>query len=350
LNDKKSEEDDNFFEPDGTLFYDAKAKEYKIEDREKATGAKLSGKVFSYNDETMQVRFEGPVKLFGGTKDFNITATTLGSGNLETNESRMNTLVMVDSNVPAQALDMMAKTIQEVIKNEGASEGLGDQTELLYKIADLVGERITKDYEQKSLQNYVSLGTIQALAKPLVFANVNFKWSAKHKAFYSEGNLGLSNIGRNDINGGFEGFMEVKKYDDGSSVFNVFFKASPDAWYYFGIQDNRLLVHSSDNNFNTIIAKKTNSGKAKVGEVAFVPGSDDETLAFINRFRKDYYGIEVPYSLSDASTSVVDKPSRETNVEERVKPNEKKVKEETTKEEDKPKQEEPENIKDDDGF
>jgi hypothetical protein len=49
-----------FFLPSGTLYYDAATKEYKIEDREKSAGNKLSGKVFAYNDETSQVRFEGP--------------------------------------------------------------------------------------------------------------------------------------------------------------------------------------------------------------------------------------------------------------------------------------------------
>ncbi|MCX7638482.1 MAG: hypothetical protein N2044_11620, partial [Cyclobacteriaceae bacterium] len=119
-----------------------------------------------------------------------------------------------------------------------------------------------------------------------------------HKAFYSEGTLGLSNIGRNDINGAFEGFMEVRKNEDGSPVFNVFFKASPESWYFFSYEDNRLLMYSSNEQFNTTVAKKTNSGKAKVGELVYVPATEDETLAFVNRFRRDYYGIEVPYNLS----------------------------------------------------
>ena len=210
----------------------------------------------------------------------------------------------------------MAKQIQDVIKNEGADEGLGDQTELLYKIADFLGERGVKDYEQRSLQGYVSLGTLMPLAKPLAFSNVNFKWSAKRKAFYSEGKLGVSNIGRNDINGAFEGFMEVKKTEDGGPVFNVFIKASPEAWYYFGLEDNRLLVHSSNSEFNTIISKKTNGGKAKIGEVAFIPGSDDETLAFINRFRRDYYEIDVPYDLNEnaAPARTPDTPGEEVQI------------------------------------
>jgi hypothetical protein len=236
---------------------------------------------------------------------------TLGSGSVETNEIKMNSLLVVDTDVPPVAFDLMAKNLQDVIKNEGAAEGLGDQADLLYKIADIVGERMAKDYEQKSQQGYVSLSTLAPLAKPIVLADVNFKWSPKKKAFYSEGNVGVSNIGRNDINGGFEGFVEVKKNkEDGSPVFNLFIKASPDAWYFFGFEDNRLMVHSSNPDFNSTISKKTNAGKVKVGEVAFIPGSDDETLAFINRFRKDYYGIDVPYSLSEGA-QVTEKKAEE---------------------------------------
>jgi hypothetical protein len=109
--------------------------------------------------------------------------------------------------------------------------------------------------------------------------------------------------------------MEIKKNsDDGGAVFNVFIKASPDSWYYFGYEDNRLLIYSSNTAFNTIISKKTNSGKAKVGEMVFIPGSEEETLAFINRFRKEYYEIEVPYDLS-SGTGGKKKPEEEKKKE-----------------------------------
>lgn len=303
---KKTPDDEDFFLPSGTLLYDTSTLEFVIEDIEKAKGQKLSGKVFAYNDLNRQVRFEGPVNLFRGSKDFNITATALGQGNIETNEIRMNSFLLMDTNIPETAFDLMAKQIQEVIKNEGADEGLGDATELLYKIADIVGEKVVKDYEQRSLQGYVSLGTIPQLARPIAFSNVNLKWSPERKAFYSEGKLGISNIAKNDINGAFEGFMEISKDQDGLPVFHVFFKANPEAWYYFGFEDNRLMVQSSYDAFNDVIIKKSNARKAKVGEIAFIPGSEEETLAFINRFRKSYYGIDVPYSLYESQEPVRD--------------------------------------------
>ena len=296
--DKKNPDDDDFFLPSGSLFFDKGSQEFRIEDRAKARGDKLTGKVFAYNEDKQEVRFEGKVNFFtGGSKDFQITASALGSGNLDTNDIRMNTFLMLDMNVPSQALQVMSLDLQEAIKYVGAEEGLGDQTELLYKIADIVGERVVKDYEQKSLQAYTPLTTIPELGRSLVFSNFNLKRSREYKAFYSDGNLGISNSLKNDINASFEGFMELRKNEDGSSVFHVFFKASPDSWYYFGMEDNRLLVHSSNPEFNEIIAKKTNAAKAKIGELVFIPGSDEETLAFINKFRQKYYGLEAPYSL-----------------------------------------------------
>lgn len=308
INEKKNDEDDDFFTPSGSLWYNKETNEFLIEDPEKAAGNKLSGKIFAYNDETRMIRFEGPINIFHGTKDFNVTATTIGNGSAATNEYRMNTMVMMDSNVPSTAFDLMAKNLRDVIQNEGANEGLGDHTELLYKIADVVGEQLVKDYEQKSIQGYVSLGTLSPLVKPLVFADVNLKWHPKLKAFYSEGLLGVSNILRHDINGGFEGFMEFKETQEGGPTFHVFLKASSEAWYYFGFEDNRLLVHSSNQEFNEVISKKSNAGKVKVGEIAFIPGTEDETLSFINRFRKDYYGIDVPYLLYEAGAPVETAP------------------------------------------
>lgn len=298
--DKRSDDDDDLFTPSGMLYYDAEAKEYRIEDVEKAAGRKLSGKVFAYNDETGKARFEGHVDLYHGGKGFDLTSTAIGSADFNSENVQLNSFIMIDTDVPTMAFDLMARELQDVIKNEGADEGLGDQTELLYKIADIVGERVVKEYETQSLQQYVSLATIPQLQKPLVFSNVRLRWSPEHKAFYSEGKLGVSHILRHDINGGFEGFMEIRRTADGVHVFHVFFKASPESWYYFGIEDNQLLVYSSNDKFNGIVAKRSNAGKAKIGEIVFVPGSEEETLAFINRFRKNYLGIDVPYSLYEA--------------------------------------------------
>jgi hypothetical protein len=312
--DKKNPEDEDFFLPAGSLFFDSETNEFKIEDRQKATGEKLSGKVFAYNEEKQEVKFEGPVSFFRGSKDFSVAATSLGSGNLETNEIKLNAFLMADMALPAGILDQLALQIQEVIKNESVPEGLGDPTELLYKIADLAGEQAARDYEQRSLKGNVPLNTVPGLMKPLVFADVNLRWSQKFKAFYSTGSLGLSHLGPQDVNGAYEGFIELRRAEDGSPVFHLFLKASPEVWCYFGMEDNRLMVHSSIPNLNNLIARRSNAAKAKAGDLVTIPGSDDETLDFVNRFRRDYLGIQTLYDLS-AGSAAKKKPKKETNAD-----------------------------------
>jgi len=192
----------------------------------------------------------------------------------------------------------MAADIIDVIINLGAPESLGDPTTLLYKLADVAGERAAREYEEASLEEYTSLGGFtNETSTTLMFPNLDIKWSNDHNAFYTDGKLGLSNILRTDINGAFDGFLEMKRTEDGLPVFNVFIKASGASWYYFGYEDNRLLIYSSNEDFNLMIAEKTNTAKAKIGELVFAPGDRAETLAFINRFRSQYYGIEDEYFL-----------------------------------------------------
>jgi hypothetical protein len=307
VTEKRNEDDEDFFKPAGSLFYDTAGNEFKIEDRAKARGEKLSGKVLAYNDQTEDVRFEGPVSFFKSLPDFTVSASVIGSGNLEVNDIKMNALVIAEMKMPDQVFQLMGQNLAEVIKNESVEEGAGDHTELLYKVANVVGEKIAKDYEARSLQNYFPLANVPGLAKPMVFSNVDLKYSQKFGAFYSLGKLGLSNLLKTDINGAFEGFMEAKRTEDGSPVFHVFIKASPEAWYYFGYEDHRLMVHSSNPAVNDLMSKKTNAAKAKVGELVYIPGSDDETLAFINRFRKNYLDIESPYDLTAVSTKKEEK-------------------------------------------
>jgi len=298
LEDKKGMGDDDFFIPDGSLFFNSETNEFMIEEAAKAAGESFQGKVFAYNEDTDDIRFEGPLLFFPPTKGASMLASGLGRGNIKTNQYTINSFLSIDFDIPSQAYQQMAADILEIVEYEGVPEGLGDPTELLYKLGDIIGDRTTKAYEEASKQEYVSLGGLaKEVAKPLVFADVNLKWSDPYRSFYNEGKLGMSNILSADINGSFDGFLEIKKDEAGGTIMNLFIKASSESWYYFGYEADRLMLFSSNNNFNNYISSKSNASKAKAGELVFYPGSKVEVLDFINRFRRDYYNIEDFYEL-----------------------------------------------------
>ena len=299
IGDKYSEDDEHFFAPSGVLSYDKITNEYAIEDTLKSSGKSLAGKIYRYNQDTKDVKFEGPVSFLPPSKDVRVNAAALGSGNLENNDFKLNTMMAVSfDNIPLQAFEIMAADIKDVLNNLGAPEGLGDQTQLLYKLAEIVGERPAREYEKLSLEEYVSIGGLsKETAVPIVFTNVDLKWSADYNAFYSEGKLGMSNMLRTDINGAFDGFIEIKRTAGEGVIFNIFIKASPASWFFFSLEDDRLLTYSSNENYNAVISKKSNGSKAKLGDLVFAPADKAETLNFINRFRLEYYGIDDFYEL-----------------------------------------------------
>lgn len=316
VNEKIGLDDEYFFKPSGILHYKPATETYVIEDTAKASGNTYSGKVFSYHELSGNVKFEGPVNFLKNTADINMQTSVIGEGNLKEDRFTLNTLLTFNFNIPSSAYDIMAKDMIDVVTNLGAPEGRGDQTQLLYKLANIMGERATREFENASLNEYIPLGTFDKyISQPLVFSDVNLKWSPEYRGFYSDGMLGMSNINREELNAGFEGFMELKRNEAGGPIINIFVKASAASWYYFGLEDNQLLLYSSNDTFNEYITKKSNAGKAKIDELTFLPGTEAEVLDFINRFRFEYYGLNDPYVL-DAAADLKDKTEEDTTEEE----------------------------------
>jgi hypothetical protein len=314
--DKKDPLDEDFFVPSGLLSFRQDSNEYIIINQDKDLGLTYEGKTFAYNELTSDIRFEGPVSFIENSKNRSIEASVIGEGNLESTEINFNALLTLDFNVPASVYDLMGKDFLNAIEFLGALEASEDRTLLLYKLGSLVGDKAAKSYESRSMEDYTPLSLISPnLIKPFVFSEINFKWSDDQKAFYNDGGvLGLSHVLRTDLNAKLEGFFEISKSIEGEKI-NLFIKAAPSSWYYFGYEEGKLLVFTSNEQVNEIIQQKTNQGKVKIGDMVFALGDIGETLSFINDFRAIYYGIDEPYELN-ADTNTEDKDKKKVTDDE----------------------------------
>lgn len=302
---KKLDTDEDFFKPAGIVKYDDDKDMYMIEDTVKTNGHKFSGKVFGYNDNTGDISFEGPVQFVEPEEHARLTASGFGSGNIKSGVYKMNSLLKFDYKLPDQALTVMAADMYEVIENFGAPEAENDPDAFLYKVAEIIGERATEEYERRSAEDYLPIASFTPkMAGSLVFSKVNLEWSPTKKAWYSTGKIGLSNILKADLNALIDGFIEIKRTTDRGPVMNIYLQVSSDCWYYFGFEDNRLIIYSSNDEFVDIIASKSNVNKAGFGEYVFVDADLPDVLKFVNRFRLEYLGIKEPYELSVPTNDV----------------------------------------------
>lgn len=304
LSEKKSPDDLPLFTSQQILSYDSTSGEYQVRKTLSSTGSLYTGKLFTYNEDSTDIRIEGPL-TFTHNPNIGLKASGIGKGNLNKDTYFFNTFMRFNFDMPTDAADMMGMEIFDVASRIGAPPAEDNRTALLYKLSQIIGDEGAKEYEQRSLSNYTSFFEVSnELISPLVFSNVNMAWSKDHKAWYSSGKLGLASVIRTEVNAALDGFIEFRRGEEGDEV-NVFVQASPSTWYFMSFIDNRLLIASSNEEFNTIISGKSKADKANIGEFAFFRGDIVDATKFINRFRKDYYDIDEPYKLNLPSENVV---------------------------------------------
>jgi len=306
INDKSSFLDRDFFIPQGMLFYDEDSSRYRIEDTLKINGNSYSGKVFSLDPNTKDISFEGPIDLMIESNDMEIIGAAIGTGNMESNKYTMNSFLTFEFTVNANALISMARDVLEITESLGAYPAYENEPRTLYKLAEIIGERATLEFEKRTMEGYVPLVSMSGqLVKTLTISDVDMKYVPDQKAWYSEGPIGISNIMRDDVNAMIDGFIEMKKTTDGDIV-NIFLLFSPEVWYYFNFEENHMITISSNNEFNEIVADKSNAHRAGFGEYYMAKGEFSNAIEFVERFRKEYYGIDEPFDLQYTPSAIDD--------------------------------------------
>ena len=119
----------------------------------------------------------------------------------------------------------------------------------------------------------------------MVLSNLDLRWSDVHGAYFSLGRIGMSNLGRNDINAQMDGQFELRRTDLGDE-FSLYLELSPDVWFFMDYAQKQLGIVSSDVNFNDQITAKSQNGRGKGGEL--IPLGFEEKNLFLDRF-SDFY-------------------------------------------------------------
>jgi len=333
---KKDETDLDLFEVEGQLSYNKSKKEFRLGDENRVTGEQYAGNLLVYNDSLDVSRYEGKFNLMRPAKKFALNAAGIAIANPTEKIYDLMALLAIDMPVPEPALVAMSKAIAE--NTTGAPEASFDNTQMPYRVAAFTGNKEASDYAAKT--SYTPLaGFSAAFNKSLVFSSVQMRWSDSTKAWYSKGKLNMANILKKDINAQVPGYIEVKRGPD-AEIISIYLEPLPSLWYYFNLDNNLLLVASSDEAFNALVAKKRSSD--------MVAGEAMDKAAFVNAFRKAYLknapadAIAAPTPQKTGNFDFIDESGKKkkkteqtaTDVAEEAKPEKtKKAKEPTTEEE-----------------
>lgn len=301
ITEKRDPADDDFFVPrGGNLFYDNLKGAYRIENpgKSQSPDVNYAGSMFSYNEQSQDVTFEGKLNFIAGPKGSNIKAAGKGDGNLDSLAFDLDAMFVMSFGLPVEGLAAMGQNLKEMAENLGVTRALSDRSELIYRVAEFIGDDATREWDNSYGTVPIPLATASPtgeLIKDLVISDVHMKWSKQTSSFYSEGPIGLSNVSNIDLNMELQGFIELRKTPEGD-IITVLLQMTDGTWYFFNYDGFSFTSFSSNELYNATVLN-TNMGKSKIGSFKVAMASIPQISQWARDFRKLYYGIDEPYKL-----------------------------------------------------
>jgi hypothetical protein len=147
------------------------------------------------------------------------------------------------------------------------------------KVAEFLEDSEVKSFDKRFEPGRTPLaGFMDKFA--LVLSEVKVKYDNDKKAFYSTGEIGVSNIYKRDIDAFVKGYVEIPMKDDAQTL-SIYLEFAPDQWYYFARKGKSFIVDSSSETFMNAVKDPKSKDKFEVA----APGEKD---GFINRFTSTY--------------------------------------------------------------
>jgi ribosomal 50S subunit-recycling heat shock protein len=284
LSPKESDGDEDIYLAQGAMNYDEDSKSFKVTPPAGTDGLIDESNTLKFDDKTGLASFSGPLKLIGS--DW-LQSSGIVEAQVDSSRFSFNTMLLLK--MPALEPIMQplaAKIVETNLEEQNSTAADDDPDDLNKKLAAIIGPKGVDAYVKLTAAGYKPIfDASPALDVPMLLSSVNLNWSPVHTAYYSQGPIGVSNFGKNNVNAQMEGVMEIRRGIEGDE-FSLYIQASPDIWYYFDYKQKELGVVSSQIEFNDQITAKAKNVKSK--DMSLIPIGPEEKDMFVNRFDEFY--------------------------------------------------------------
>ncbi|MBC7451059.1 MAG: hypothetical protein H7259_06185, partial [Cytophagales bacterium] len=212
ISEKIHAEDKDLLPVNGVFQYDADSLEFVVGEEDKLKGTSYKGNYISYHDNRSTLKYGGLFNVGDTHPNVQILSSGVGNADLKQDVYKFNYMlgfIFKANAAPLTAIGTNLGTISQVLPSNTPSfvseESLAEAKiydQIFYgKLASLIGNNGVENYKSLKSSGSVPLASLSAdFAKAILFTEVNMKWSPDYKAFYSVGEVTLSNILKTNIN------------------------------------------------------------------------------------------------------------------------------------------------------
>ena len=273
----------------GFMFYDKENQEYKISSKEKIKSLNIPGNYLSLNLKDCKVYGEGKVNLAADLGQVKLMTTGSMIHNRPTleaeNEVIGDFMMGIDFFFDDNAMKKVADQINENLKLQPV-----DLSRAVFEKG--LREVIALDEADKLISQLNLNGKFKRIPNELnqriVFNDIKFKWNEEQNTFTSFGQLGISNINKEEVNKYIDGVVMITKKRSGD-ILDIYLEIDGNNWYYFNYRRGMMQVVSSNEAFNEQIKSlKDDKRKADVARkeepFTFMYGNQKKKEIFLRQF------------------------------------------------------------------
>lgn len=273
----------------GYLTYHKQSGEYRISSQEKINQNSLAGNYLSLDPKSCKVFGEGSVDI--GARTGNLKFNSAGNivHNQVDNSVVVDLLMTVDFFFDDGLIKKIADNINENINLDPVNFNRPTYEKGLREVVGV--ERADEIITQLSLNGKLRR-LPDELNKNMVFSDVKFKWNEESNTFKSFGKLGITNIGKEEVNKYVNGAIMITKKRSGDIV-DIYLEIDANNWYYFTYRRGLMKAVSSNADFNTQIQelkkdKRKYAHQKGEDPYIYMYGSENERRSFKREFESDF--------------------------------------------------------------
>ncbi|MFH2096703.1 MAG: hypothetical protein ABIJ16_13420, partial [Bacteroidota bacterium] len=298
LNKHKNYSDTEMLKSSGFLYFDKSSKKYKISNKEKLIEFNLPGSYLSLSQSICNMYGEGKIDF--GIDLGQIQFGSVGNINydMELDNVAMDVFMLLNFFFNDKALEMMGNAV-----NTYATEPIEfDRDEYRKGMAELVGEEKANEFiANLSLGNFKKFP--KELEQSLVISQMNMKFEPATHTFYSEGQIGISNVLKIQVHKFVDGQVEIIKKRSGD-ILTIYLELSENNWYFFTYRAGVMRTLSSNEEYNVLIRdmkpddRKMNVEKGQT-PYSFYPATTTVVKKFLKKYSEEVDDPENPDNTND---------------------------------------------------
>ncbi|MFN8207109.1 MAG: hypothetical protein U0T82_06840 [Bacteroidales bacterium] len=279
----------------GYLYLNKDSGTYLVGPVEKLANPALPGNLIGFNRNNC--RFYGRGKIDLGIDLGRMKLSSAGSvmHDIPANQPYANIMLTVDFSLYDKALEVMAQDFDSLPGKGPLDLAAKSYNERMDEMLGLQRSKIIRE----EIGLYGKMKEVPPeLMKTFVITDLHLKWNDVSNSYQSYGLIGLSNIGKTQVNKYVEGFVEIYRRRSGD-LCDIYLKADDKTWYYFGYTREVMQSTSTNSVYKQLLQElkaeqRTIKAEKGIPSYIYMIASDTKIGQFLRHLRQIEEGANPP--------------------------------------------------------